>query len=599
MTTTNRLLLSLLLLALAAPAARATDDVPFEWAGAWLTDGGATRVVDGAGRPGHQRSLEWTPSRGAPVRLAGAGNDATLALSGRRPGAVGISEKLQGEQVDARADTRLQLVATRAADDAEGRQVAEVTIRAGRETTRERWTRRGPTRLEVVSCSVADDWNPKTGPLTLEYRLRGAPARLRLRVLAEAPTPAQLGAKDVGDVRRVTRRFAAYEALSAERDQGAVVVHSELLGEVKAGTHTATWDGRDDTDAKRLVHGGRLLLVVEATDAVARAERPLVVALPVTKLVAPNWPKRRVNPAAPDRPRDMGRDRAALHGQVQAHARALSLSPPGAHEPTATPASVLTALQTSAVVFVATHGGDRSVALYTAVGDDEEVPGHVEEADAWDVNNLGSSKNEKGTRVWHDQTPLRDLHTVVIWACLAGKNDLPQRLLERGCDNVVGFSESIDGGGVYHFHQRLLEGLLLGDREVADRQPLSVSEASRVAAAFATQQVWDRTRRALESDHRAQNQAHRGEDGKYVPGWVPYTDTAPYTDCLVTYTAQVTSGADTHLEVGRWGNSTNKPVYERTAIPASEFTGGTAPSPSAPSTPAASRLQPVTTKSAE
>jgi len=214
------------------------------------------------------------------------------------------------------------------------------------------------------------------------------------------------------------------------------------------------------------------------------------------------------------------------------------------------------------------------------------------------VWNLGSAVKE-GARKWSDQTPLRDLHTVVIWACLAGKNDLPQRLLERGCDNVVGFSQSIDAGGVHFFYERLIEGLLLGDRDVADRQPLSVSEASRVAAAFATQQVWDHTRRARESDHRAQNQAHRGEDGQYVAGWVPYTDTAPYTDCLVTYTAQGASGADTHLEVGRWGNSTNKPVYERTALPASEFTGGEAPSPSDSKTPAGARLQPLTTKSSK
>lgn len=595
MTPTKPLLLSLLLLTLAAPATRADDAEPFEWAGVWTTGRGATRVVDGAGRPGHQRTLEWSST--PPVLLSGAGNDATLALTGRCPGAVGISEKLPGQEVDPRADTPFQLVATRAADDERGHHVADVTIQAGHESTRERWTRRGPTRLEVVSCSVEDGWNPKTGSLTLEYRLLGASACLRLRVLAEAPAPAQRSAMAESEARIATRRFAAYEALSKERDQGAVVVHSELLGDVRAGTHTATWDGRDDTDAKRLVHGGRLRLVVEATDADARAERPLEVAVPVTKIVAPNWPKSPVNWAAPDRPRDRGRDRAALHEQVRASGRQLGLSAPDTHESTATVASFLTALQTSAVVFVATHGGERSIGLYTAVGDDEVVKSHMEEVEAWDVNNLGSTTNERGTRVWPDKTPLRDLHTVVIWACLAGKNDLPQRLLERGCDNVVGFSESIDADGVYHFHQRLLEGLLTGDRDVADRQPLSVSEASRVAAAFATQQVWDRARRDRESAQRAQNRAHRGEDGKYVAGWVPYTPTAPYTDCLVTYTAQGAGAADTHLEIGRWGNSTNAPAYLRAAIPPTEFTGGTAPSPSDPRTPAAERLQPVATKS--
>ena len=72
MTPTKPLLLSLLLLTLAAPATRADDAEPFEWAGAWTTDRGATRVVDGAGRPGHQRTLEW-PST-PPILLSGAGN---------------------------------------------------------------------------------------------------------------------------------------------------------------------------------------------------------------------------------------------------------------------------------------------------------------------------------------------------------------------------------------------------------------------------------------------------------------------------------------------------------------------------------------------
>lgn len=549
MTPTKPLLLSLLLLTLAAPATRADDAEPFEWAGAWTTDGGATRTVDGAGRPGHQRTLEWSST--PPVLLSGAGNDATLALTGRRPGAVGISEKLQGERVGPRADTPFQLVATRAADDERGRHVADVTITAGRESTRERWTRRGPTRLEILSCSVKDGWNPKSCSLTLEYRLLGAPAQLRFRVLV-----APQGKRNQGDAERrvADRRQVAYEALSV-RDGEELVVHEELLGEVGAGINAVGWDGRDDTDARRLVHGGRLLLVVEATDADARAERPLEVAAPVTKLVAPNWPRRSTA--------NQGRDRAQVHARVADGARKLGFDPLASHQRTATSDELSKALQASAVVFVATHGSTRSVLLYTTEGDERELAEHTQSLADWEIEEL---------------PPLQDLHTVVLWACLAGRETVPAALLGRGCDNVVGFSWSIEASGTEAFVEELLTALLAGDRRkpVADQRPLSVGEASRVAAAHATQIIWDHTapgeksRRQHERDNRELNAKNKGQ-----PGWKPITECAPYTDCLVTYTAQGASGADTHLEVARWGNSTNTTKFDRVAQEETEFTRST------------------------
>jgi hypothetical protein len=483
------------------------------------------RVSHGAAR----LEVDW-PGRG-PVVLVGAsqGREAVVyAAEVATPGLAGVVEGR--EAAPARPPLAVQVRLTR--DDADGAQ-ADATWREGEQVVRrERWTRPGPPRLELLAIEPESPWAPKTqGPLRARFRLEGGPVALRLRVVVQ---PGDLdGRSDESASER--RRVEFYqERLSAREDRRPtrVVIFERELGELEPGEHEVEWDGRDGSSDARLALGGgyRVVLLGDGV----QAEGRLVVAPPTSEFVGPRWPRSWVRDSTGAEKLDPGRDRRSAHGVASPQLRYLGFEPPPDTLLRAvTPTQTFEALETAAVVTIATHGTPRELALYTDPDDTLMQPEHVA--------SIGVSELGARAEALAQEKPLKDLHAVVLWACLTGSDGarVPRALIARGADVVVCFESIIQATGLDLFVKNAFLKSLELSKETG--RPLTIDVAMHEAAAASDRIVWREV-----SD----------EDKRVVAEWRA-SGSRPLKEVLRVELAAGIDPRTEQLAPARWGCSTN------------------------------------------
>lgn len=483
--------LATLLLACSALLASPALAGPDGWEGRWSVDAGPPRalVVE---RDRLALELDW-PGRG-PVRVVGPAFGDELSLSCKVTDAQGLVQVLRGSERRPGERHVLELRARRERLQ-DGSQVAHVRlVEDGLTVARERWERGGPSAVEVLSVTPAVRWAPlRDGPCAVRYRLRGE-AEVSLRLLIVADTRGRDDAE--------SRRRAFHAACPRlDRDPALPIVHARDLGPVKPGEHELTWDGRDDA-CGRLPLGGSYLVLIDGRAVAGRRVRGdagLLIERPGSAYIGPRWPRRVEHPGAAD-PRgrgaelDPGRERSSDHGAFRSRVAALGHAAPPPLAAKVSPAEVVEALRSNAFVVIATHGQPLGLTFYAGGVDDEvEAPSSTKRLLGRDV--------EPRAGAWLP-SHLRDLHTVVLWACHTGRFEpsgdgkikargeperlgsapgLPAALRRAGADVVVSFATRIQADGHGPFVSALLEKALAagasGSKPIGD----AVREAARVS----------------------------------------------------------------------------------------------------------------------
>lgn len=521
------------LLALLAPLRVAAAQ---DWSGDWEASPRGTRRVERA-QGAWSLGAEW-PGRGL-VTVSGPSIGRSLLLRGRLPATPGLAGALEGENAPAAVDLAIEGTWHEGPDGVS----ADVVWREGGAVVRsERWTRPGPAELEILSVDPAAGWEPKVdGPLKVRFRVRGSAVAVRLRVALEPE----------GDDRRVA--FYAQE-LGYSRNDGLpsriVIFEADVAdgARLEPGEHETSWCGRDRTAAQRLALGGGHRVVLLGGG--ARAQARLTVAPPRSEYVGPRWPMRRLEglDVRTNQPAiDPGRRREAILALMSPTVEAVGFAaPPPTHIAGVGTDQALRALAQAAQVTFGTHGLPGKIQLYTD-------PAALEHRDT-DVAELGRVDVECMAGV----KPLRDLHTVVIWACLTGALTsaerkramkhgrdpeevvprLPASLLAGGADVVISFTEQLVSAGhdpfVLDFFKRALN-----KAEKEHHRPgevLAVMHVAKQAATEADRVVW-------------------GEINAYKRA--VFAPMVPAQDCIRVDLAAGIDPASESLAPARWGNSTN------------------------------------------
>ncbi len=514
---TARTLLMVLLLASTSSGA--------EVVGEWTTgDEDEVRrvVVDGT-----TASFEVTwPTTGDVVTVVGVARGGHAFLREVAPETPGLVGALEGRRAEARPVRSVEVRVTREDDD--GGAHADAVLREGsRFVAVERWRRAGRPALDLLALRPQVGWCPKDGPLTVRFRVRNAPASLRLRVIV-APSG--------GEAERRRVEFYVGKLSTFERRPTRRIVRELRLNggaPFEPGEHEVTYDGRDGTGDERLLLGGGYWVALLGDDDVdLRVEDNILVAPPRTEYVGPRWPKR-VGPDGEET--DPGRNRGSSHAMISSKLEDLGLGRPAASLlGGVTTGDATDAMRRAAQVTVATHGAERALTFYTAPDDEVERPEHVDVLGYAELDALGAAGGAS-------DKPLADLHSVIVWACLAGKRELPGRLVALGADVVVAFTTSIHAGGEARFVTHALAKSLAASEKRAHAL-MSVREVSRLAAHEADQ-VW----RDLERDDPAE----------YARLWAHGVRPLETEGVLRIETAP---GIDPEIEPlapGRWGCRTN------------------------------------------
>jgi len=540
--TTAALALGLLLGAAAPGAAGPTDEA---WTGRWSVEGGGSRTLEGGAR---LRLAD--PPDGLPVvPLEGSARGNRLRLEGRREGRKGVTHALDahlgdGDAADAPEDVEVVVTGTRREEDG-GRVVVDVRydVRGGgaSRTVEERWYRNGRADLEVVSVAPGRSYDSKAdGDVAVTFRVIGAPQAVRLRVEVEDPgrIPADVAA------RRGQQRAAGFY-----REQGLWPAIREVDASegalLEPGEHIVRWDGRDASSAERIALSGEYRLIVRSVRVhgdrfglhrLPEDARRLFVAAPRWTLFGPRWPE------DPDRGRS-ARDRDPAFDLMEPQLAGSGFRVVRSAEwfDDAAVDAIYDRLEDTASATFASHGNVGRVAIFTGDPDDPETFGETR------------AVNEAALR-YHlgAQRPLRDVHSVFLWACLAGRSeatgleraarararleparadhpDLPAALIDLGVDLVVGFESSIIANAHRTFQDRVTRLL---------RGGASLTHASTVAAGEADAQYW----KPLSADKKRELLA----DGL-----------APLRFCLRITAAAGVDPATERLIPARHGDSTN------------------------------------------
>lgn len=360
-----------------------------DWAGVWRVEDGGERVVTAEGT-GYSLSVDW-PGHGQRrfIADASAARATFKAAIAATPGLVGA---LEGR--GAGEDRLLRIEARRSAPGEDEAIRAEVTwTERGRVARRERWTKAVAPSIEIIDVTPLGEWQPKDGPCVIRFRVRGAPLAVRLRALLER-----------GDGLR--ERFYE-ERPRDERGRARVIAEREVEGgrALEVGEHETSWDGRDDTAARRLSLQGRYLVTLVGGD--ARAERAVTVAAPRSEYLGPRWPKR-VDPAG--KALDPGRDRTEAFAAFRSASVRGDMAEPRATLGPISGVTIIDALERAALVTVATHGSPGKV--WTYVAPDEIERGESQESvDRVRLEARATAEEPK---------PFRDVHMTVLWGCSIG-----------------------------------------------------------------------------------------------------------------------------------------------------------------------------------
>lgn len=498
-------------------AARGVE--PVEVVGEWRVEGGGSRrvVLDGTSAT---LQVTW-PRSGEQVSLVGAAREGLVFLREVVPETPGLAGALEGRPAGRRPARTVEVRVRSTTED--GGAMADALFREGqRFVTAERWSRPGRPKVEVLALEPQVGWCPKDGPLTVRFRVQNAPLRLRLRVVV-APSDGEV------DARRVAFYMGKVDEVDG-RPTRRIVREVDLGAPFEPGEHEVTYDGRDSTGDRRLLLGGRYRVVLLG-DGDLRDEMVMMVAPPRTEYVGPRWP-RRVDEGGVEV--DAGRDRGVAHSMISSRVEPLALGQPDrTHLGGVSREDAVEALSRAAMVTIATHGCERALNFYTAPEDAVERPDHV----AWlQLRHLDALAEQSG-----DERPFADLHTVVVWACLAGKRELPERLVELGADIVVAFTTQIASAG----HELFMIGLLEAAVAESKERPGCLKGALEVGrnAAHRADQVW----RSLA----------REDPGEYARLWAKGLRPLEGDGVL-----RIVGAANIDLKVeplapGRWGCSTN------------------------------------------
>lgn len=528
---------ALLIALCASGAARGADEDP---TGAWaVVDPGDRPFTRSVARdPGGQLTLPMTwPGTERPVvlrgRATGGGLDLRAELSG--PGIVGA---LAGE-----TNARTIVLTARGhplPPDADGAVGMRVEYAAdGQGWGGETWRRGGKPGLDLIGLAPGGRLDPKRqGPLSVRLRVRGRAQGLRVAVLLRG---------GVGDER--VGFYAGQVPASAEGQ----VVRAWGVAELPVGEHELAFDGRDGTNARRILLAGAYTLRVQSElDPQLEVEAALEVAPPHAELIAPRWLPRNFKCPLTDEVRlDPGRDHRALARQVSQRLSYTGLTP-ASETGTTSDAELARALSSSARVTVVTHGEEDRIAYYRATPQ-ELAASPLPHEDPRRIRRVTAQVLDHHLQ---GEKPLRDLHAVFLWACLAGANGgedggqpgqtsclecgtgIPGCLVRNGADLVVAFNQSIFSGQVDSWLARLMANLSGVAPAPAGGGVRSLSWAAKEAAAYSDGLFW-----------RDYTPAQRLKLAR--------RHVAPLAECLVIFSAPGIDPDRETLHPPRYGNSTN------------------------------------------
>lgn len=453
-----------------ATSARAQD-----LGGTWRVEPASWRklVVSAGGQA--RLDVEW-PERGL-VSLVGVVQGGAANLSASESATPGLAGTIEGRRAKRpRAPLSVRVRLTR--DDADGARADATWSEGERVVRQEVWTRPGPPTLEVLSLTPEGAWAPKSqGPLTVRFRLVGAPVALRLRVIVD---PSGDRGDEVDEM-RVGFYQSRIGICEDYRWPSRVTIFERALAEFEPGEHEVTWDGRDGSSDKRIALGGRYRLVLLGDG--VRAEGRVRVAPPRSEYVGPRWPMHRTKNSRNEPKVDLGRDRRPAHSLSEGRLEDLGFTkPPATHLAGVTATETFEALETAAMVTIATHGNVDHFAVYADGRDDEQQAEDIQVIRPDDIDARDEALNH--------EKPLADLHTIILSACLTGAGDavVPRRLIAQGADVVVCFTSMIISFG----HEKFLARVLAASFDFAEgtRRRLNIQEVTLHAAQVSDGVTW-------------------------------------------------------------------------------------------------------------
>ncbi len=388
-----------------------------DWAGTWAVDGGGERtLVEQSGLLCLDASL---PAAGGQVsfHLVGAPDGHKLHLEGRAAATVGFVGALDGRKNDGKRHV--------AVIDAElDRGTIQARVRVDGETSSETWRRGELEIVELLSDGLtiqgAFDAKRSRSGLVVHYRSSGASMKLALRVAVAAGHP--------------------YPTFYADPR-----IHEADLGTVPPGDHEATWDGRDDTSARRLALGGSYIIIV--TSGPVHAERNLPVNPPRFEAIGSTWPAMLVSIDARGVPRSSAAWDPSAHIQELAALVVTSLGEPGKPGFDFEGPRIVTSVdevaryaQDAGALLLTTHGEPGSLSVHDGTG---RIPFDPKET-------FGRS--------------LVDVHFALVSACSsgAGEPSVAEKLVAAGCDVVLGFAKTVGIAEGNDFEKLALALLSLG-----------------------------------------------------------------------------------------------------------------------------------------
>jgi hypothetical protein len=265
------------------------------------------------------------------------------------------------------------------------------------------------------------------------------------------------------------------------------VVATILEGEMRnPGVHEILWDGRDSSEAKRILLGGKYDVQIRgentALHARPRHSRRIKVAHPAALGFGPRYP---AGWLTKDEPVDADAFPAIM--KVKTKLRRLSDRSRFAvklHEET-TAAEALNILKKKcSVFFYDGHGEEGGIFFYSNAKDEEVVDGNTSflcTKDASGSNTYHAAKEGYVTTILPARgKPLRDVFLVTLYSCEAGGGkgevNMADHLIKLGADMVIAFSKAIFSDQAIPFQTELYERLAAGE---------NIEEAARAAAKHA------------------------------------------------------------------------------------------------------------------
>lgn len=516
--------------------------------GPWVVvdpeDRGGTRQVQQRAAGERSLTLTW-PGTNTVVTLEGrAGRGAGFDLQAEL-GAKGVIQELLGEEAPEK--TKLALRARPLPPDPEtgAERLAVTYLVDGASWGAETWSRGGRPRLEIVSLTPAGAWDPKEGPLKVRYRVLGEQQMVRLRVLLPGGTASG------------SPRAAFYARQLGGAPRKHVALQDTELGWREPGTHEVELEGRDSTAARRILLAGEWTIRLDSGNQEERiAEETCQVVPPRVELVAPRWMQfdydRIDKPGA--KGRNPGSDRRGLAQSIATPLEALGASPSSQVEG-ADPAELLRALASSALVTIETHGYADGFALYQSTPEERAaVP--VPELDPSRVMRFRAEDLERLAKDHGGDRPLRDLHTVIIYACKTGANGaepgetmatesgtgLPSWLIRQGADIVVAFDRTVFTYAADLFLPRLFQDLSSRSSVQPKNGVRSLQWAAHEAASYAEKGFTRQLDRAYGPEFRQ----------AFFAGGV-----ARLEDCVRIFQATGVDADKETFDPPRYGNSRN------------------------------------------